>query len=142
MDPKRFGAGAVVGGITMYLVGYLVFDLAFADFYAANRSHVMARGTPILWAIWLGTLSLAALITFAVGRDTGAPTIGAGARTGAIVNFLAWCGVDFLRYGGADYMTLTVTVVDPLLEIVRGAITGAAIAVVLSKVGAHAEIAT
>ena len=37
MDTKRFMAGTVVGGIAMYVLGVLIFDLAFGNFYAAKR---------------------------------------------------------------------------------------------------------
>ena len=36
MDTKRFVIGTPVGGITMYLVGHLIWELAFAGFFAAN----------------------------------------------------------------------------------------------------------
>lgn len=36
MDMKRFAVAALVGGLTMWGVGYLVWGLAFADFFAAN----------------------------------------------------------------------------------------------------------
>ena len=36
MDTKRLVIGTLVGGIILYALGYLIFDLAFADFYAAN----------------------------------------------------------------------------------------------------------
>ena len=36
MDMKRLTAGTVVGGIAMYLLGMLIFQLAASDFYAAN----------------------------------------------------------------------------------------------------------
>ena len=36
MGIKRFVIGTLVGGITMYVVGYLIWELAFATFFAAN----------------------------------------------------------------------------------------------------------
>jgi uncharacterized membrane protein len=132
MDPKRFVGGTLVGTITMYLVGYLIFDLSAASFYAANRSSDLARDPAILWATILGTASLAALMTLAVAHATKPLTVPGGAKVGAVVGFLVWFGVDFIRFGGTDYWTLTLTIVDPLLEIVRGGIAGAAIASVLA----------
>lgn len=36
MDTKRFVIGTLVGGITMYLVGYIICELAFAVLFTAN----------------------------------------------------------------------------------------------------------
>ncbi len=135
MDTKRFLIGTLVGGITMYIVGYLIFTLAFGDFYAANTGSAtgVARETSLVWAVVLGTLSLAALVTLAVGRRAGSSTIGDGLKIGAIVGFLVWFGVDFIRYGITNVSNLTATIVDPLLEIVRTGIGGAVIAAVLGR---------
>ena len=36
MDAKRFGVATIVGGIVLFVVGYLIFDMMFGSFYAAN----------------------------------------------------------------------------------------------------------
>ena len=141
MDTKRFVIGTLAGGITMHLVGYLIWGLAFAGFFAANAGSATGvdRETLLVWAIALGTLSLAALVTLAVGSRAGSPTIGGGLKIGAIVGFLVWFGVDFIHYGGTNVSNLTATLVDPLLEIVRTGIGGAVIAAVLSKIAGAQE---
>ena len=135
MDTKQLMIGTLVGGITMYLVGYLIWDLAFAGFFAANAGSAtgVVRDPQLIWAVVLGTLSLAALITLAVGSRTGSSTIGAGFKIGAIVGFLVWFGVDFILFGVWNVSNLTATIVDPLLEIVRSGIGGAVIAAVLGR---------
>ena len=135
MDTKQLMIGTLVGGITMYLVGYLIWDLAFAGFFAANAGSATGvdRDPQLIWAVVLGTLSLAALVTLAVGSRTGSSTIGAGFRIGAIVGFLVWFGVDFILYSYTNLNNLTATIADPALEIVRTGIGGAVVAVVLGK---------
>ena len=135
MDTKRFVIGTLAGGITMYLVAYLIWVLTLADFFAANAGSAtgVARETDLVWAVVLGTLSLAALVTLAVGRRDGSATIGDGLKIGAIVGFLVWFGVDFIHYGITNVSNLTATIVDPLLEIVRTGIGGAVIAAVLGR---------
>ena len=135
MDTKRFVIGTLAGGIVMYLVGYLIWGLLLADFFAANAGSAtgVARETILIWAVVLGTFSLAALVTLAVGRQAGSSTIVDGLKIGAIVDFLVWFGVDFIHYGAFNISNLTATIVDPLLEIVRTGIGGAVIAVVLGR---------
>ena len=142
MDTKRFLIGTLVGGITMYLLGYLIWTLAFADFFAANTGSAtgVAREASLVWAVALGTLSLAALVTLAVGSRAGSSTIGGGFKIGAIVGFLVWLGVDFIHYGIMNVDNLTATIVDPLLEMVRTGIVGAVIAAVLGRLAKRQEV--
>jgi len=136
MDAKRFVIGTIVGGITMFVVGYLIFELMFGAFYAANIGSAtgVTRDVSLVWAVALGTLSLAALVTLGVAGWPGPTTIGNGFKIGAIVGFLLWFGVDFIRYGMTNVPNLTRTIVDPLLEIVRTGIGGAVIAAVLARI--------
>ena len=136
MDIKRVVTGTVVGGIILYAVGYLIFDLAFGEFYAANAGSASGvdRDPQLVWAVALGTLSYAALVTLGIVSRSSSSNVGAGVKVGAVVGFLLWFTVDFILYGITNVGNLTRTVVDPLLELVRGGIAGGVIAVVLGKV--------
>ena len=136
MDIKRVMTGTLVGGIILYAVGYLVFDLAFGEFYAANTGSAtgVERDPQLVWAVALGTLSYAALVTLGIGSGSSSSNVGAGVKVGAVVGFLLWFTVDFILYGITNVGNLTRTVVDPLLELVRGGIAGGVIAVALGKI--------
>lgn len=135
MDKKRIVIGTVVGGIAMYVLGYLIFELAFGGFYARNvgSATVVLRETPLQWAVALGSLALAALVTLAIETRPGPLTIGKGFSTAAVVGFLLWFGVDFLRYGATNVPNLTRTLVDPVLEFVRTGAVGAIVAATLTR---------
>jgi hypothetical protein len=64
---------------------------------------------------------------------TGASSVADGAKVGAITGFLLWLGVDFIHYANTNIDNLTATLADPALELVRTAIVGAGIAMVLAK---------
>ncbi len=136
MDIKRFIIGTVVGAITLYVLGYLIFDLALAEFYAANAGSAtgLVKDPQVIWAVALGTLSYAALLTLAIGTWAGSTTIVEGLKIGAIVGFLMWFSVDFILYGIENVSNLTATLVDPLLELIRAGISGGVIAAVLGKI--------
>jgi hypothetical protein len=138
MDTRRLVAGTLVGGIILYAVGYLIFNVAFAAFYAANAGSATGvdRASPLVWAGVLASLSYAALVTLAIANRAGSPTIGAGVMIGAVVGFLVWFTADFAIYDFMNVQNLTRTVVDPLLEAVHGGIGGGVIAVVLAKIPA------
>jgi hypothetical protein len=140
MDSKRFALATLVGGLVVWGVGHLIFTMAFGGFYDANAGSATGvdRAEQIQWAVALGSLAYAALITYALGRRNAAFSLSEGAQVGAIVGFLLWFTVDFIFYGSTNLMNLTRTIVDPLLEIVRGGISGAVIAIVLRRVPAPA----
>ncbi len=136
MDTKRLIIGTIVGGIVLYILGYVIYVLAFADFFAANAGSATGvyRDNPVIWAVALGTLSYAALLTLAIGTRAGSATIVDGLKIGAIVGFLMWFGADFIHYGIANIANLTATIADSLLELIRAGISGAVIAAVLGKI--------
>jgi hypothetical protein len=43
MDTKKVATGIAVGWITMFVVGYLVFNMAMVGFYEANGAHEAAK---------------------------------------------------------------------------------------------------
>ncbi len=141
MDTKRLIIGTLVGAITLYVLGYLIWELAFADFFAANAGSAtgVARDTLVIWALALGTVSYAALLTLAIGTRAGSATIVEGLKIGAIAGFLMWFGVDFIHYGIANVSNLTATIADSLLELIRAGISGAVIAAVLGKIAGAQE---
>ncbi len=136
MDVKRFIIGTVVGGIALLVLGYVIWELVFADFFEANAGSAIgvAKDPQVIWAIALGTLSYAALLTLAIGTRAGSATIVDGLKIGAIVGFLMWFGVDFIHFGTGNVSNLTATIADSLLELIRAGISGAVIAAVLAKI--------
>ncbi len=69
MDIKRLIIGTVVGAITLYILGYVIWELTLADFFAANAGSAtgVERDTQVIWALALGSVSYAALLTLAIG---------------------------------------------------------------------------
>ena len=138
MTARQFATGTIVGAATLSATGYLMFWIALGNFYAyalkAGSATGVPRDAPLVWAVALGALSYSALLTLAIGNRLGSPAIGAGVKVGAVVGFLVWFTADFMLYGISNVLNLTSTLIDPLLEVVPGAVAGGAIAVVLRNV--------
>ena len=134
MDTKRLVIGTIVGAVMMRLVGYLIFDVAAAGFYAADAVAGTFRDAYLEWAIALGNLSLAALVTLGIESRAGAPTLTTGLMTGAVIGFLVWFGVDFILYGITNVWGLASTIVDPFLSAINIGIAGAVVAAVLARI--------
>ncbi len=101
MDIKRLIIGTVVGGITLYILGYIIWNMLFVEFFAANAGSAtgVVKDPQVVWAIAVGTLSYAALLTLAIGTRAASTTIVEGLKIGAIVGFLMWFGADLIIYG-------------------------------------------
>jgi hypothetical protein len=135
MNAKQLTVGIIVGTLVSMIVGYVIWDVLAADFFASNMGSAtgVMRDTQLLWAVIIGTVSYTTLIALALGAQSGELTIAGGLKVGAIVGFLVWFSVDFILFGIMNVNTLTVTIVDPILEAIRAGITGAAIAAVVAK---------
>lgn len=137
MDMKRLTIGSITGLVVMYVLGIVFWEMLFADFFEANAGS--AQGVPrveqIIWAVALGTLFYSLLVTLAIESRAGAKSLVAGLKTGAVIGLLLWGTVDFMFYGYFNLNNLTSVIADTVLEGVRGGIGGAAIALVLDKLG-------
>lgn len=137
MDVRQFVIGTVVGAPVLLATGYVIFAVALDGFFVyamtAGAATGVARDPPLMWAVALGELSYSALITLGIGSRAGAVSAAAGARIGAVVGFLVFFTGDFMLYGISHVGNLVSTAVDPLLELVPGAVAGAVIAVVLGR---------
>ena len=135
MNAKQLTVGIIVGTLVSMIVGYVIWNVLAADFFASNMGSAtgVMRDTQLLWAVIIGTASYTAFIALALGAQSGELTIAGGLKVGAIVGFLVWFSVDFILFGVMNVDTLTSAIVDPILEAIRGGITGAAIAAVAAK---------
>ena len=135
MNTKQWVVGTVAGGIVVFGLGYVIFEMLLADFYAANAGSAtgVMRDPQVIWAIFVGALAYAALILYAM-RSQAAPTsMASGMKVGAIVGFLLWACADFTFFGITNMNNLTLTIVDPLVELVHAGITGAVLGALLPK---------
>jgi hypothetical protein len=135
MSTKQWVVGTIGGGVVAFVVGYVLFGLLLADFYAANTGSAtgVIRDPQIVWAGIVGGLAYAALIIYALRANAASLNVASGAKVGATIGFLLWLCADFTLYSGTNMNNLTLTIVDPLVELVRGGITGAALALLLPK---------
>ena len=133
---KRLITGTVAGGITLFVLGYLIYGLALADFFASNSGSAtgVARDPVIFWAIAVGEFSMAALVTLALVWK-GDSSTGDGFKTGAIVGLLVAVVFNFITYGVTNISNLPAATVDPIISLLRVGIAGAVIALVLGKMG-------
>jgi len=141
MDMKRLVIGTIVGAVILHVTGYLIFDVAAADFYNANRGPADAyRDLPMQLPLAVANLAYGALLTLGIMSRNGAPSLAGGAIVSAVIGYLVWLHADLVFYSYMTTRPLPVVIVDPLLEIVHAGIGGAVIAAVLARVPKGAAI--
>ena len=134
MNAKQWVIGTVVGAIVVFASGWVLFETLLGSYYEANVGSATGvdKDPQVMWAVAVGALAYAALIIYAMRGQ--AANMMSGMKVGAIVGFLMWVMADFTLFGIANLNNLTITIVDPLVELVRGGITGAVIGALLPKV--------
>jgi hypothetical protein len=137
-EAKRLFAGTIVGGITVFFTGYLLFSLPpISAFYLhtlkAGDAGAVAREGPLLWAVVAGALSYGALVTWAIGGRRTPADVGTGIRTGAIAGVLLWLTANFMLFGISTVGTFTTAIAASFLEVIPGAVAGGAIAAIMQR---------
>lgn len=135
MNMKKIIAGGLAGGVTFFLLGWLVYGILLMDFMSANSRQSPAFRTQedmIMWAMILGNLAYGFLLAYVINRG-GDGTVMQGATTGAITGALITTGVDLMLHAQLDIWGKKVIAVDILASIVVTGIVGAVIAWVSSK---------
>lgn len=125
---KRMLMGTVAGGIALFLLGGLIYEVILGGFYEANLGSAtgVLRELPIWWALVLSQLGLAALITY-VFLHADVATAYDGLKTGVVFGLLFGIAMAFDLYGVTNWSNLTVALVEPFVTAVRMALGGAVI---------------
>ena len=124
MGAQRFLTATVLGGVTLFVVGGLVYGLALANAYPAT---VIDRELP-LW-LWLGLAQLAwgALLTVILGKWPGASSAGGGFKAGAIIGFLFSIAIGLSFYAMTTLPVSVMSYIDPFISAVYMGVGGAVV---------------
>lgn len=136
METKKIVIGTLVAGVAFFFLGWLIYGIALAEMMHENCNSCMARPMEemIWWALIASNFVWGLLLTLILNWS-GSVTVGAGAKTAAIVGLLAGLGFDLNMYSMTTMFSgFTMIAIDCLAYLVMFAITGALTALVLGKV--------
>lgn len=133
MTAGRFSTATLVGGLTLFLVGFLLWGLAFAGIMEAHHAAGTFKEPPDLLLLALSQFAWAALLTVILGSWARVTGFGSALRVGAIVGLLAGLSVDLSIYATSHIMDLTVVALDPLIWAVWSGIGAGVIGVMLER---------
>ncbi len=138
MNTKKFLIGTLVGGVAFFFLGYLIYGMALTDFFSQHTGTATGVAKPmeelVWWALILGNLASAALLSYIFLKWANISSFGAGASAAAVIGFLIVTSFDFVIFATANISDLTGTAVDIIAYTVMTAIAGGIIGAVLGMV--------
>jgi hypothetical protein len=140
MKTKRILIGTLVGGITMFFLGWLIYGVLLAAFMSENCTNTSARpeGEMIWWAMIASNL-IWSLLLVNILEWTGRFTPGEGARTGAVLGLLSGLGFDLSIYSMSTMFNNTMIIlVDSVCFSLLFAVMGLLAAWAMGKTGTEA----
>lgn len=121
----------IAGGITYFILGFLVYGMLFADSFTPNAAIV--KEPMEMWAMVFSCLIFAFLIALISQRWAGVKTFSGGLVTGAIIGGLVSASVDLGMYSMYNLMALNTLLLDVVLNGIISGIAGGVIGLVLGS---------
>ena len=139
MAAKQFTMATLAGGVAVFVMGFLLYGLALADFFASNAGTAtgVMKEAPLMWSLILGQVITAAFLVMVMGWRGDSSAVD-GLKTGALVGLILGLGLDFTFFGVANTQNLIATLVDPFVFMIQLGVGGAVIGVVLGMGSAPA----
>ena len=131
---QRLVLGTVIGGAVLTLLGYAIYGIVFADFFANNAGSATGvnRDSFNFIALVAGQMAWGAVLTLIL-TWAGVSSVGQAVKIAAVAGLLFMLGIDLTLYGTTNIQNLTATFVDALLAAALFAVAGAAIASVSAR---------
>jgi hypothetical protein len=133
MNTKSFLTGTFVGGITLFILGFLFYVVIFSSFMESQMGTAtgVQKETMEWWPLILGNLAGAALLTYIFLKWAGISTFLTGLKAGALLGFLIALSWDMIMYDTSNLMTLAGAFADVLIYSLMYGIAGGVIGLVL-----------
>lgn len=135
MDAKKFLIGTLVGGVAFFFLGYLLYGLALAGFFAghagAASGEMKTMEEIVWWSLIAGNIASGALLTYIFLKWANVSTFSSGLSAGGAVGFLASLSMDLIRYATSNSLDLTGSLADVAVGTVMSAVAGGIIGAAL-----------
>ena len=131
MFSKQNVLATIAGFLVMYILGYLIWGIATADFFDGHTLNDFSKDPPDFIFLAISNLVAAFVVSTLYGKWSGG-NYGAkdGFGFGAWVGLFTGVGLGLLWYSTANLMDLQGYLVEAILEIIFYGIMGAVIGAV------------
>lgn len=133
MDTKKITLGGLAGGLTFFLLGWIVYGMLLMNYMKANTNQCFMRPMEemIWWAIIASNIAWG-LFLAVIFSWSNISTAAGGAKAGAIIGFLIVLCYDLQFYSMSTmYSNINIIFVDVLVGTVMSAIGGAVVGTVM-----------
>ncbi|MFN8265886.1 MAG: hypothetical protein U0T11_07425 [Chitinophagaceae bacterium] len=136
MNSKKLVIGGIIGGVVIFLAGWLIYGILLMD-YMAHHSR-MSSGAfrseteMIMWAMALGNLGFGFLISFLLSK-LNVNDLKGGLIYGALLGLFISFSMDMMLYAQLNIWGKGAIVADVIGSTIMFAIAGAVIGLVNGK---------
>ena len=132
---KRYLVGTLVGGASLFLLGYLIYVVLMPNPKFANGSAagLAGRAAPNLPPIIVAELLFGFLLTRALTKSGAMGNAGSAAKTGALIGGLVALASSLMTFGTTELITAQGVLYQTVTWVVRWAIAGAVVSMVVGK---------
>lgn len=131
----RFFLAVLVASLLAFFGGWLVFGVAFSDYYDSNMNKaakILIKEPMAIWAIAISNIAWTLLITWVL-QKTGSTTFMKGLSTSLWISFLVILVFDLSIYGFWDIYGLGFIAMDIIVTSIFWGIVGAIAGAVLGS---------
>ncbi len=133
MDLKKLLLATLAGGVTIFVLGYLLYGMLLENYFQGQMSSGVMKEEPDMLFLALGNLFGALLLVYIFMKWAAISTFRTGLEAGLIIGLLIALMWDLTMYAVANMGTLQGALVDVLVYTVVFAIAGGVIGWVLGK---------
>ena len=130
---KKIIWGGLAGGVTFFLLGFLLYGLLLRSFLEAQSMTGVFKEEPDFPFLVIGNLIMGFLFTIVIGSWAKATSPGDGAKKGFLLSLLTGSGYDLMMYGTANIMTMQGMLGDIAVTVIMGTIVGAVVTMVMGS---------
>lgn len=132
---KRYAIGAVVGGVVLFLLGYLIYVVILHDpeFARGSASTLAAKAALNLPAIFLAEVLFGFLITRGLIKSGAVSSVAGSAKVGAMIGLVAGLAFALLLFGTTELTTAAGVVYEGVTWAIRWGVAAAVVAMVVGK---------
>ncbi len=134
MTGQKFIVSTLVGAVTLFVVGFLIYGVALMSYLEANTMAGLAKAEPDWVMLVLGNVASAGLLSTAIGTWAKSGGAADGLRIGLQLGLLMALSVDLTIYATSHvFNSLTAMAVDAAAYTVMMTIGGAAVGAAIGR---------
>jgi len=132
---KRYLFGTIIGGASLFLLGYLIYVVLIPNptFAHGSAAALANKAAPNLPPIIVAELLFGFLLTRALTKSGAIGNVGSAAKTGALIGGIVALAFSLLMLGTTELTTVQGALYEAVTWAVRWGIAGAVVSALAGK---------